>query len=131
MRQKVFHPQPTSEERQGDAERRDMAIASAVTKEPFKPFRIWTAGPGSRQDRIYLGKLNTRLKPNRDGAYHIQTQEQADVARRALKDRWWIDTVDPTVEEVPRCETCTWTSMSHRAMFEHLNQAHGRPQGGR
>lgn len=100
----------------------------------FTPYRIWTAGPGSPQEKISIDGVGGGFRPARDGAYHITNKAQEMALRRALpKSRWWTDDIDPaeakkTGEEIPKCDYCGWTSLSFRAMNAHQNDAHGRAQ---
>lgn len=92
-----------------------------------KPIRIWTGGPGSPQEKIVIPGSSKGIKPRVDGSYLLTTKEQVEAAKKALGNRFWRDDV-PEDEESPRCTTCNWTSRSMRAMFWHLNNAHGREQ---
>lgn len=100
--------------------------AVATPGSAFKPIRVWTGGPGSPQEKIYLHDNRYGLRPRADGSYLIETPEQLEIVQRALGPRFWPDDVPEGVES-PRCEMCGWTTRSYRAMHWHLNNAHGRP----
>lgn len=101
--------------------------ADAVAEETFKPVRVWTAGPGMPQEKIYMNGRSGGLKPFRDGAYYCDTPEKLAVAKRALGARFWLENV-PESEPALKCDTCSWQCRSYAAMTHHLNNAHGRPQ---
>lgn len=93
----------------------------------YTPCRVWTAGPGMPQDKIYAGNVYAPLEVGRDGAYHPQSQHDYDILKRALGARFWRDNVFED-DEVPKCDTCGWTCFNYAAMHHHIQHAHGRPQ---
>jgi len=109
-------------------ERDAIAAAAAAEKTPdFKPVRVWTAGPGMPREKIFVQGVHGGLKPAADGAYYLTTPVLEAAARGALKGRWWVDDI-PEGEPPAKCDQCGWTCRSNRAMNQHLNHAHGRPQ---
>lgn len=92
------------------------------------PVRVWTGGPGSPQDIILIPGEMYGVRPGADGSYVLRTQQQVDIAKRALGNRWWVDDVPEGVPS-PKCEGCGWTTRSYQAYIWHGNNAHGRPQG--
>lgn len=104
-----------------------------IPEPAFAPYLVWTAGPGSPQEKIVMAD-GGGFRPARDGAYHINTRQQEAALRSAIpRSKWWTSDVDPqeakqTGEEIPKCDYCGWVSLSYRAMVAHQNDAHGRAQ---
>lgn len=117
-RQATFAPPPDGDE-----------PATPVEPEPpFEPVKVWTGGPGSNQEKIFVPNGQS-LKPGRDYAYHVRTKRQYDTLKKALGPRFWLSNV-PEGEQRPKCDTCGWQTDSYQAAMWHTNQAHGRPQAG-
>lgn len=96
-----------------------------AAKKPRLPIRLWTAGPGSPQEKIVIPGQRYGLRPRPDGSYLIQTEEELAAAERALGARFWPDDLPADVESL-RCSVCGWTCRSYRAMNHHQNYVHGR-----
>jgi hypothetical protein len=95
---------------------------------PFEPYRVWTAGRGMTQEKIFING-QSGLRPMYDGAYYVTNRKQEESLKRALGQRFWKDNV-PEGEPDPKCDTCGWHCRSYAAMLFHANNAHGRPQAG-
>lgn len=96
---------------------------------PFVPIRVWTAGRGMPQQKIFV-QGEPGLRPGHDGAYNVVTKRQYDALKRALGPQFWTDDV-PEGEPSPKCDTCGWSTRSYKALIAHNNNAHGRPQASR
>lgn len=118
MRQQMVHPGP-------DLPAPDV---STEPEPPFTPIRVWTAGRGMAQEKIYV-EGEQGLKPMYDGAYYVRSQKQHDALKRALGPKFWKDDI-PEGEPSATCDTCKWPSRSFRAAIYHGQHAHGKPQSG-
>ncbi len=111
-----------------DSHRADFPKKLNQADPDFTPVRIWTAGPGTLQEKIYMPGRPSGLKPYSDGAYYVKTKAEYDVLLSAIgKRRMFRDDI-PEDEPAAVCQTCQWSSRSYKAMNYHLNVAHGRPQ---
>lgn len=98
-----------------------------VAPDDFVPLRIWTAGPGTPQEKILIPGTSKALKPGTgDYAYHARTPLEVEALQGALpKGRWWPDNIDPG-EPSLECQICHWTCRNYNAYMWHTNNAHGR-----
>lgn len=105
---------------------RSVAPAVAAVSQT-NPYRVWTAGPNTPREKVYMPGHYAGLRPATDGAYYLTSPEQVAHMRGALGARFWPDDI-PEGEPDVKCDTCGWHCRSFRAMHYHTNHAHGRPQ---
>ena len=100
----------------------------AEPEPPFDSYRVWTAGRGMPQEKIYV-EGEHGLKPMYDGAYYVRSRKQEASLKKALGSKFWKDDI-PDGEPDAVCDTCGWHTRSFRASLYHAQHAHGRPQSG-
>ncbi len=91
----------------------------------YQPKRLWTAGPGTPQEKVLRPGTRYGIKPQY-GAYMITNEEDEILVRSTLGGRLYEEDI-PADEASLRCPTCDWTSRSMRAMFEHGKRCRPRP----
>lgn len=93
----------------------------------WKPVRVWTAGPGTPQDKIADG-LGIRIAPGHDYAYVCRTPRELELVKKSLgPGRFWPDNI-PEDDESLQCAECRWSTRNFYAYQWHTNNAHGRDQ---
>ena len=97
-----------------------------ATMEPqtFKPKRLWTAGPGTPQEKILREGNRYGIKPQY-GAYLITNPQDEVLVKSTLGSRVFEEDI-PEGEASIQCQSCKWTSRSMRAMFEHNKTCRSR-----
>lgn len=103
------------------------APAIPLEQEGFRPVRVWTAGPGSPQEKLVVPGTVYGVKPQGDGSYVLRSPEMVDLAKKALGSRYWPDDIPDDAASM-NCDQCGWRTRSYRAFQAHVNNVHPRPQ---